>query len=60
MFGLVFLFCSAWTLRRGGHVRIDILSSRLPPVIRVWIDIFGGILSHAHDRHHRLPVRSTW
>ncbi|MEZ5576203.1 MAG: hypothetical protein R3F44_11405 [Candidatus Competibacteraceae bacterium] len=27
MFGLVFLFCSAWTLREGGHVRIDILSS---------------------------------
>ncbi len=44
MFGLVFLFCSPWTLREGGHVRIDILSSRLPPVARVWIDIFGGLL----------------
>ena len=44
MFGLVFLFCSAWTLREGGHVRIDILSSRLPPMVRVWIDILGTLL----------------
>ena len=43
MFGLVFLFCSAWTLQQGGHVRIDVLSSRLPPVARVWIDILGGL-----------------
>jgi TRAP-type mannitol/chloroaromatic compound transport system permease small subunit len=44
MFGLVFLFCAAWTLQVGGHVRIDVLSSRLPPVARVWIDILGGLL----------------
>ena len=44
MFGLVFLFCSAWTLREGGHVRIDILSSRWPPMARVWIDILGTLL----------------
>ncbi len=44
MFGLIFLFCAAWTLRLGGHVRIDILSSRLSPLARVWIDIFGTLL----------------
>ena len=44
MFGLVFLFCAAWTLREGGHVRIDILYTRLPPVARIWIDIIGGLL----------------
>ncbi len=44
MFGLVFLFCSAWTLLDGGHVRIDVVSSRLPPVARVWIDILGTLL----------------
>lgn len=44
MFGLVFLFCAAWTLREGGHVRIDILYSRLPPVVRVWIDLLGALL----------------
>ena len=43
MFGLVFLFCSAWTLQQGGHVRIDVLSARLPPIARVWIDILGGL-----------------
>ena len=44
MFGLVFLFCAAWTLQEGGHVRIDILYTRLPPVARIWIDIIGGLL----------------
>ena len=44
MFGLVFLFCSAWTLREGGHVRIDIFSSRLASRTRVWIDLFGTLL----------------
>ncbi|MDS4028371.1 MAG: TRAP transporter small permease subunit [Candidatus Contendobacter sp.] len=44
MFGLVFLFCAAWTLREGGHVRIDILYVKLPPVARVWIDVVGGLL----------------
>ena len=44
MFGLVFLFCAAWTLREGGHVRIDILYVKLPPVTRVWIDVVGGLL----------------
>ncbi|MBZ4195099.1 MAG: TRAP transporter small permease subunit [Candidatus Contendobacter sp.] len=44
MFGLVFLFCAAWTLRIGGHVRIDILSARLSSVTRVWIEIVGSLL----------------
>ena len=44
MFGLVFLFCAAWTLREGGHVRIDIFYSRLSPVARVWIDLLGTLL----------------
>ena len=44
MFGLMFLFCAAWTLRIGGHVRIDILSSRLSSVTRIWIEILGGLL----------------
>ncbi len=44
MFGLVFLFCASWTLREGGHVRIDIVYTKLPPVARIWIDIIGGLL----------------
>jgi TRAP-type mannitol/chloroaromatic compound transport system permease small subunit len=44
MFGLIFLFCAAWTLRDGGHVRIDILYARWPATVRVWIDILGALL----------------
>ena len=31
MFGLVFLLCAPWTLQEQGHVRVDILYTRLPP-----------------------------
>lgn len=44
MFGLVFLFGAAATLREGGHVRIDILYAKLPPKVQVWIDLLGGLL----------------
>jgi TRAP-type mannitol/chloroaromatic compound transport system permease small subunit len=43
MFGLVFLLCAPWTLQEQGHVRVDILYTRLPPRVRVWIDILGGL-----------------
>ena len=44
MFGLVFLFCAAWALREGAHVRIDILFSHCSPRAQVWIDLLGGLL----------------
>ena len=44
LFGLVFLFCAAWTLGDNGHVRIDILHARLAPRTRAWIEIFGSLL----------------
>ena len=44
LFGLVFLLCAPWTLQEQGHVRVDILYTRLPPRARVWIDILGGLL----------------
>ena len=44
MFGLVFLFCSAWTLKENSHVRIDILHGKWSPIARVWIEIFGTLL----------------
>jgi len=43
-FGLVFLLCAPWTLQEQGHVRVDILYTRLPPRARVWIDILGSLL----------------
>jgi TRAP-type mannitol/chloroaromatic compound transport system permease small subunit len=44
MFGLIFLLCAPWTLLEQGHVRVDILYTRLPPRARVWIDVMGGLL----------------
>lgn len=44
MFGLVFLLCAPWTLQEQGHVRVDILYSRLSPRGRVWVDILGAVL----------------
>ena len=48
MFGMVFLLGAAWTLQEHGHVRIDILSARLPLRARLWIDIAGGLLFLLH------------
>jgi TRAP-type mannitol/chloroaromatic compound transport system permease small subunit len=44
MFGMVFLLGAAWTLQEHGHVRIDIVSARLSPRARLWIDVAGGLL----------------
>jgi TRAP-type mannitol/chloroaromatic compound transport system permease small subunit len=30
----IFLLGAAWTLRQGGHIRIDVLSSRLPALVQ--------------------------
>jgi TRAP-type mannitol/chloroaromatic compound transport system permease small subunit len=38
-----FLVGAGYTLLRNEHVRIDIISSRLRPRTRAWIDLFGGI-----------------
>jgi TRAP-type mannitol/chloroaromatic compound transport system permease small subunit len=38
-----FLVGAGYTLLRNEHVRIDIISSRLQPRTRAWIDVLGGI-----------------
>ncbi|QTL02991.1 TRAP transporter small permease subunit [Aquabacter sp. L1I39] len=43
LFAAVFLFCSPWTLMDNEHIRIDIISFRLPKKVRDGIDIFGHI-----------------
>ena len=43
LFGLTYLVASAYTLQRNEHVRIDILSNRLPAKVRNWIDLFGHV-----------------
>lgn len=44
LFGAVFMLAAAWTLMRDEHVRIDILSSRLPRGYRNVLDVIGHAL----------------
>ena len=43
LFGAIFLLGAGYTLKVNGHVRIDLLSSRLSPRARAWIDIVGAL-----------------
>lgn len=43
LFSAVFLLCAGYTLLKNAHVRIDVLSARLTPRARAWIDILGGV-----------------
>ncbi len=44
LFSAVFLLGAGYTLLRNEHIRIDIVSSRLSPKARAWIDIIGSLL----------------
>ena len=41
LFSAVFLLASGYTLLRQDHVRIDVILSRFPKRIQIWIDILG-------------------
>jgi TRAP-type mannitol/chloroaromatic compound transport system permease small subunit len=43
LFAAVFLLCAGYTLLHNEHIRIDVVSSRLSPRTRIWIDIFGTV-----------------
>lgn len=43
-FDVIFLLGAAYLLKRDGHIRVDILHSRLPPRVRAWVDIVGTVL----------------
>lgn len=43
LFAAVFLLCAAYTLLRNEHIRIDVLSGRLSPRGRAWVDVLGGV-----------------
>lgn len=43
LFGAIFLLAAGYTLLRNEHVRVDVLSSRLPRRKQIYIDIFGVI-----------------
>jgi TRAP-type mannitol/chloroaromatic compound transport system permease small subunit len=44
LFSAIFLLGAAYTLRHNEHVRIDVITGRLPPRTRAWIDVFGTLL----------------
>ena len=35
---------AAWTLRAGGHVRVDVFYAQASPRTRAWIDLAGSVL----------------
>jgi TRAP-type mannitol/chloroaromatic compound transport system permease small subunit len=41
---MLFMLGFAWTLRQGGHVRVDVFYRRAAPKVRAWIDVAGGVL----------------
>jgi TRAP-type mannitol/chloroaromatic compound transport system permease small subunit len=43
LFSAVFLLCSAWTLMRNEHIRIDIVNGRFSRRTQTWIDVFGTV-----------------
>lgn len=44
LFAAVFLLCAGYTLLHNEHIRIDVVSSRLSPRTRIWIDVFGTVV----------------
>ena len=42
--GVHFLLGSAFTLQRGGHIRVDLIYSQLRPVKKAWIDLVGYVV----------------
>jgi TRAP-type mannitol/chloroaromatic compound transport system permease small subunit len=44
LFGATFMLCSAWTLARREHIRIDLLFARLPRHVRHWLELGGHVL----------------
>ena len=43
LYSAVFLLAAGYTLLHNEHVRIDVIYSHLPPRVRAWIDLLGGV-----------------
>src|SRR3989440_4299503 len=39
----LFLLAAAWTLREGGHVRVDVFYASAAPHTKAWIDLLGAL-----------------
>lgn len=44
LFGAIFMLGAAYTLRRDGHVRVDVLYARLSSRGKAWVDVLGAVL----------------
>ena len=44
LFAAVFLLAAGYTLLSNEHVRVDILNSRMPTRVRLWLDLLGTVL----------------
>ncbi|MFT6047740.1 MAG: TRAP-type mannitol/chloroaromatic compound transport system permease small subunit [Arenicella sp.] len=44
LFATMFMFGIGFTLKQGGHVRVDIIYDRLSPKAQAWIDIIGTLI----------------
>ena len=40
----LFLLAAAWTLKEGGHVRVDVFYASVSPRVKAWIDLLGALL----------------
>src|SRR4051812_28963277 len=40
----LFLLAAAWTLKEGGHVRVDVFYASAAPRVKAWIDLLGVLL----------------
>lgn len=43
LFGATFMLCAPWLLQVNGHVRIDALSQKFTPKLRLRIELFGHL-----------------
>lgn len=44
LFAIVFLIGAAYTLKEGGHVRVDILFIKFSRKTKAWVDLFGTLV----------------
>lgn len=42
--GALIMLAAAWTLREGGHVRVDVIYADASPRTKAWIDLAGAML----------------
>src|ERR1044072_3391288 len=40
----LFLLAAAWTLKDGGHVRVDVFYASASPRVKAWVDLIGVLL----------------